>query len=351
MKITIVLPWYDNNMPSGGILNVYGYAKRLADKGHIINIVYDCCKGKGKLRIPNYFSFLKRKRCTISKQKLINSNITEIPVFDVNNDTIPDADFVFATALVTVFGVEKLSARKGKKVYFIQGFENWGKTDKEIFSTYSLGMINITVSKWLFDLVSEHSKKKTYYLPNAIDDVFSVKNPIENRIEKSIGFMYVPIKSKGTYDLLNALDYVHKKNPDVIVEGFGIYPPSDDIPSYVKYTYCPSRQELEKLYNRCSVFVCASWLEGFGLTAAESMKCGCCLVTTDCKGVLDFAIDKKTAFICEPRNIKQLSEKINYIINNKEERIKIAKAGEEMIKKFSWENAINEIERILNSNQ
>lgn len=41
MKITIVLPWYDNNMPSGGILNVYGYTKRLADKGHIINIVYE----------------------------------------------------------------------------------------------------------------------------------------------------------------------------------------------------------------------------------------------------------------------------------------------------------------------
>lgn len=352
MRITIVLPWYDSNLPSGGILNVYGYAERLAKRGHIINIIYDCCKGKGKLKIPNRIAYNKRKKCTISKKCLYKKkNIQETAVYCINNNIVPDADYVIATALVTVSGVQKLSKKKGKKIYFIQGFENWGKTENEVYKTYELGMINLTVSKWLYQLVKEHSKKKIYYLPNAIDDCFWCSESIDDRKPKSICFMYVPIKSKGTYDLLKAIDIVHKNNPDILVEAFGIYSRNDDIPDYVKYTYNPSREQLRELYNRCAVFVNASWLEGFGLTAGESMKCGCCLVTTNNKGILDFSVDGKTALICEPRNVEMLAEKIEYVICNNNIRIAIAKAGQMEIQKFSWNNNIRNLERILMDNR
>lgn len=348
MRITIVLPWYDNRLPSGGILNMYGYAKRLAKNGHTINIIYDCCKGKGKLRIPNLLTYEKRKKKTISNCCLYKkNNIQEIPVYCVSDNSVPDADFVIATALITVDGVKNLSEKKGKKIYFIQGYENWGKTENEIFRTYDLGMVNITVSKWLYNLVKEHSRGATFYLPNAIDDSFYLSNPIQKRKNRTIAFMYVPIKAKGTYDLLKAIDIVHKKYPDVLIEAFGIYPNNNDIPKYVKYTYCPSRTELRNLYNRCAIFVCASWLEGFGLTAGESMKCGCCLVTTNNKGILDFSVDHKTALVCEPRNVEQLADKICYIMENNEERMRIAKEGEETIRAFSWKNNIEQLERIL----
>lgn len=205
MNITIVLPWYDYNLPSGGILNMYGYAERLACKGHKITILYDCGKGKGKLKIPNIITYNKRRKKTISKKKLYKKkNITEIAVYSINDKTVPDGDFVIATALITVGGVNGLSKCKGKKVYFIQGFENWGISDREVYKTYELGMINIAVSSWL-----------------------------------------------------------------------------------------------------CSIFVTASWLEGFGLTAAESMKCGCCLVTTDSKGIRDFSFDCKTALEQIDEELKQ----------------------------------------------
>lgn len=352
MRISIVLPWYDNNMPSGGVLNIYGYAERLAKKGYIINIIYDCRKGKGKLKIPNRIAYNKRKKCTISKAKLYEKdNINEMAVYCIDNNTVPDADYVMATALITVFEVEKLSNDKGKKVYFIQGFENWGKSENEVYKTYGLGMINLTVSKWLYNLVKEHSLKQTYYLPNAIDDSFFVTEPIESRKPKSICFMYVPIKSKGTYDLLKAIDIVHKKNPDILVEAFGIYPQTNEIPEYVKYTFSPSREQLRELYNRSAIFVCASWLEGFGLTAGESMKCGCCLITTNNKGILDFSVDGKTALVCETRNSEMIAEKIDYIINNNDIRIEVAKAGQNEIQKFSWKNSIINLERILSENK
>lgn len=352
MKITVVLPWYDNSMPSGGVLNVYGYVERLAKKGHIITIIYDCCKGKGKLKFPNRFTYKKRKINTISQSCLYKmKNIQEIPVYCLNDNTVPDADYVIATALVTVYGVKKLSKNKGEKVYFIQGFENWGKSEKRVYETYNFGMINLAVSKWLYQIVKEHAKGTTYYLPNAIDDCFSVTKSVEDRNPKSIGFMYVPIKTKGTYDLLKAIDIVHKNNPDIIVEAFGVYHKNEDIPEYIKYTYNPSREQLRDIYNRCAIFVCASWLEGFGLTAGESMKCGCCLVTTNNKGILDFSNNEKTALICEPKNIEMLAEKIKYIINDNDMRISIARAGNDIIQKFNWNNSIANLERILMDNK
>lgn len=351
MNITIILPWYNNNLPSGGVLNIYGYVERLAKRGYKINLIYDCYKGKGKLKIPNPIAFNYRKKNTISKVGLCNiENVQEIPVYSVNDDTVPDADFVVATALVTVAVVKRLSKNKGKKIYFIQGFENWGTSKEKVYKTYAQDMINITVSKWLFDLVKTHAVSATYYLPNAVEDCFFCDKVIEKRKPDTIGFMYVPIKAKGTYDVLKAIESIHRKYPKIKFEAFGIYSQCDDLPAYVKYTYNPTRSQLCKLYNRCSIFVCASWIEGFGLTAAESMKCGCCLVTTNSKGILDFSVDGKTALICNPRDINGLTEKIEYAINNVDLRIEIAKAGEKVIQNFNWKNNIIQLERILLDN-
>lgn len=351
MTITIVLPWYDNQSPSGGILNIYGYAERLASKGHLVNIIYDCNKGKGKLKIPNILQCNKRMKNTISKTKLyLKQNIRETPVYNVSNSTIPDADFVVATALVTVASVNKLSTEKGKKVYFIQGFENWGKSDEEVYKTYGLGMLNVTVSKWLYDIVSVHSLSPTYYIPNAVDDSIFCDKDIETR-KPSIGFMYVPIKSKGTYDVLKVIQNIHDIKPEIKIEAFGVYPRNSDLPPYVHYTFSPSRENLKNLYNRCSIFICASWLEGFGLTAAESMKCGCCLVTTDCKGVRDFSIDGKTALICKPRDANDMLNKTLSVLNNDTLRIDVAKEGLKVIMKFNWNDNIDKLERILLENK
>lgn len=41
------------------------------------------------------------------------------------------------------------------------------------------------------------------------------------------------------------------------------------------------------------------------------MKCGCCLVTTDSKGIRDFSFDCKTALICKPRDSKGFMIKVS----------------------------------------
>ena len=350
MRISIILPWYDSRYPSGGVLNIYKYAKLLAKQGHYINIIYNCDKGKNKLRIPSYLRYKNRKKITTAQDKFEQyNNICEIPVYCVNNK-IPSADFVIATALITVPSVKKLNSEKGKKVYFIQGFENWVKSDEYVYKSYELGMINIAVSKWLYKLVDEHSIRKTYYLPNAVDDNFMILDEIEKRDPKSICFMYVPIESKGTYDLLKAINLIHESHPDTRIEAFGIYPNVSDLPSFITYTYNPSRDKLNEIYNRNSIFVCASWLEGFGLTAAESMKSGCCLITTDNKGVRDFAEDGLTALVCEPKKPVQIANAIEKVLLNNDLRIKIAKNGLNRISDFNWDKNIKEFNKILKEN-
>ena len=58
-----------------------------------------------------------------------------------------------------------------------------------------------------------------------------------------------------------------------------------------------ARQLVDEIYNTSRVFLCTSWVEGFGLTNVEAMACGAALVTTDNGGSRDYALHGETALV------------------------------------------------------
>ncbi|MGV7366344.1 glycosyltransferase, partial [Mycobacterium kansasii] len=71
----------------------------------------------------------------------------------------------------------------------------------------------------------------------------------------------------------DALNIVHQKYPDLVVMMFGA-PKRPNVPKWYEYYSNISSKEVNLLYNKCSIFLCASIKEGFGLTGAESMAAG-----------------------------------------------------------------------------
>lgn len=353
MRINFICPWYNSDKPSGGILNIYWYSIYLAKRGHKVQIIYDCLVNIGKFPPINLLRYNKRKSNTKANPRFKSIfdkySIQEKTVAMASNLNIPDADIIIATALATTFNVRKLSKSKGIKYYFIQGFENWGVTNNKVYETYGFGFTNIAVSKWLYKMVCEHAKSKTYYLPNAISDDLYIENPIESRKSNTILFMYVPIESKGTYDVIKALKIV-RKSIDVNVKAFGIYQDPTDLPDWVEYNYNPNRDQLRNIYNEAAIFVTGSWIEGFGLTVAEAMKCGCAVCTTNSKGVRDVAIQNETALISSIKSPEELANNIVFLVNDRRKRVELAKNGSEYIKKFSWDENIDKIESIFEEN-
>ena len=73
----------------------------------------------------------------------------------------------------------------------------------------------------------------------------------------------------------------------------------------------------ENANRRANVFVYASWYEGFGLPPLEAMACGVPVVTTDCGGVLEYAIDGYNSLVTPIRDPTALAQAIQRLLSDR----------------------------------
>lgn len=338
--------------PIGGYKIVYQYANLLSKKGNNVTIVYVC---KNRFRKLHLHSRIVQFLCQflIKNDKswfCFEQSIKRKAIFDISDNFLKENyDAIFATAVDTAIPVYSLSDSKGKKCYLIQDFENWNCSDEYVYETYKLGMENITISKWLRDIVNNNSLKASHYIPNAIDtSIFKVINNIEDRNPYSIALLYHKASHKGVKYALSALFKLKEKYPQLVVNMFGVPEKPKDIPEWIKYTRNADEKHLRDIYNKSSIFMCASIDEGFGLTGAESMACGCALVSSSYKGVLEYAKNKENCLLSEIKDVNKMCENIEELFNDNTLRIKLAKNGVRDIKNNTWNVAVNKIERIIN---
>ena len=339
--------------PIGGHKVIYEMANRLSAGGHEVTIVFSSQGNLYQLPfpaavrvlicriltytgiLPGWFRFSKKVRL-----KTVNG-------FDER--FFPEADAVIATARITAEPVSELPACKGKKYYLIQDFEDWDCTAQEVTATYQLGMTNITIAKWLRDLVQQYDAHRTLYLPNAIDSgIFCIKRPVEDRHAHVIGLLYHTAEHKGLKYSFEALDMVKRQYPDTVVKIFGTAKRPPELPEWYEYHYRLQPEELCELYNACSVFLCGTVEEGFGLTGAESMACGCAFVSTDYKGVHEYAVDHENVLLSPIRDPAALAEHVIYLFEHEQERTRLALAGAEAVNKRNWDYVIRCMEVFLN---
>ena len=84
------------------------------------------------------------------------------------------------------------------------------------------------------------------------------------------------------------------------------------------------------------------------------MACGAALVSTDIGGVRDYALNGETALLTPIKNPRQMATNINRLLDDSNLRVKIARAGHELIVgKFKWDRSIDimdaEIRRVIRS--
>lgn len=330
MVISFVLPFYAKQ-PVGGVKVVYEYANYLAGKGHKVYLYIVRGKTLENARLPEN---LKNNlvKLIIAHRRIswfsFDRRVHRVSINRIDNEEIEDADVVIATSVETALPVANLNQTKGKKVYFIQDFENWTYSDEEVCYTYGLGMTNIVVADWLKQIVDEYSSNPSYLISNSINTkLFKVFSSPESRSPHSIVFHYRKESYKGARYAIETVRMLYSKYNDLDVYVVSTNDPPDDLPECCTFLKNLSPKEVAEVNNKARVFMCSSIEEGFGLPGLEAMACGCVLVSSKYRGVLEYAVDGKNALLSPIKDSKAMAINVMEVFENNELRNKLSEGG------------------------
>ena len=87
------------------------------------------------------------------------------------------------------------------------------------------------------------------------------------------------------------------------------------------------RHDVAALLASSQLFILASKSEGFPRSILEAMRAGLPVIASDVGGVSEAVIDGETGFLVPRENVELLSNKIEYLLDHAQERIRMGKAG------------------------
>lgn len=286
MRITFVLPVLNMN---GGCRVVAIYARELARRGHVVNVVAPPVEPiglrgrvKGWLKGHSELSEVERRRSHFDDLD-INCRVLERrrPVADGD---VPDADVVVATWWETAEWVNSLNPHKGAKTYFIQHHEIFPYLPIErCRATYKLKFHKIVVANWLKNvMLTEYGDSEVDLVSNSVDKRQFFGSPRGKQPVPTAGFLYSVSDFKGVDISLAAIKLVRAQIPSLRVLCFGRAPPTRGLPLDLgtEYFVAPSQDKICEIYNACDVWLTSSRSEGFNLPAMEAMACRTPVVST-----------------------------------------------------------------------
>lgn len=350
--ITFILP-DTRRAPAGGYKVVYEYANRLAERGYRVTVIHaanpsiDASLGAKLKSFLRYLKYWRTGDALPRRWFDFNPAVVLRWVPSLAQKYIPAADFVVATAWRTSEWVAGYEHTRGKKLYLLQSYEDWDGPSDRVAATWKMPLHKIVISRWLLEIAGSVGEQATY-IPNGLNhDEFYDSTPLSQRKPASVMMLYHHSRLKGSADGIAALAAVKLEVPELEATLFGVPDRPNDLPAWIKYEQKPFGKRLCALYNEHALFLAPSWKEGWGLTPAESMQCGCAVVAADNGGHREFAIHGKTALVAEPGDVAQFTRHLITLINDGEQRTAIAEQGRQWVQQFTWGRSIDLFEQLL----
>ena len=158
----------------------------------------------------------------------------------------------------------------------------------------------------------------------------------------------VPVKGSGF--LLQAVGQVISEHPDTYLVFAGDGPLRKNLAKDAvdrglakKIIFTGWRDDMARVLSVFDVFCLPSLNEGMGRVLVEAMALGKPVVASDAGGIPDLIIPGKNGILVPPQDPEELARQIRFLIENREEREKLGRAGKEMASAYSDEVMVKKI--------
>ncbi len=172
-------------------------------------------------------------------------------------------------------------------------------------------------------------------------------------IPKEPAFLFIGrlIRDKGIIEYLGACKEIKKKYKNVRCLLVGPYDsnPSalkpDELKPYIDkgiIEYFGEQSDVRPFISQCSTYVLPSYHEGTPKTVLEAMAMGRAIITCDAPGCRETVTDGINGFLVKTKSIKELIEKMEYLISNQDINEEMGKKSLELARKKYDVKLVNE---------
>lgn len=210
--------------------------------------------------------------------------------------------------------------------------------------------MNEVIKKYVPESIREEILKKSYVVPNGIDD-FWINNIFYNKkIEQSLNriknkklkIIYVGLisKRKNIGLTLKAISKLQKKSWEIEFNAIGKiynkreYRKLNKDPNFI-YLGIKTKEELINFYRDFDIFIMPSITETFGLVYAEAMSQGLPVIYTKGQGFDGQFEEGKVGYHVNCKDCEDIAYKIEKIVGNYEY---IVKNSVKCVEKFKWKD-------------
>lgn len=218
------------------------------------------------------------------------------------------------------------------------------------------------VSNYLKKHFQRYKVKNVVVIPNGVSEDKFKPDFNKKETRKKLGFdtenLIICVSrlehKNGTHDLVEAAKYLKNIDFKIIICGDGS--DREKLEKMIKEFSLKNKvllvgdilhKDLPKYVASGDIFVRPSLAEGFGIVFLEAMAAELAIIGTPVGGIPDFLQNNVNGLFCEPENPKNIAEKIEILIKNKELKDKLIKNAKKVINEvYNWDKIGKEIKSV-----
>jgi len=357
MKIVILVSLFPPRWLAGTEITTYFMAEHLALRGHEVHVITSLDEG-----LP-YESC--EKDFYIHRIPQIKIRFFGVPFFYgaiIRTLRKIDPDLIHTQSLG--FGMLALISKKMLKIPYAV----WAQGDDVYHPDGFIKLISKTVIKNADSVLALTGDMKRVMqniydrdiavMPNGINLADYIDEPsIKDRATMGKGILFVGrLESvKGVQYLIRAMKKVHNMIPDarLIIVGDGKEREMLEslsiqlgIQEYVQFIGKVPHEKVQTFMQQADVFVLPSLSEGLPNVIIEAMACGLPIVVSRVGGIPEIITNDTNGYLVEAKDTESIANFIILLLQDEKLRKKLSDNNKQLVKKYSWENVIVELESV-----